>query len=99
MNADKLDVFRVVLDAVNRDGFRDLPDMLPHITLERTCSPEIIEDVRNHRCCSLSDLRSLGDFLLLQTQRPSRASATASSADAQTDASRTGMPAPRKVHC
>ncbi len=64
-DADKLDVFRVVLEAVNRDGFCDLPDMLPHITLERTCSPQIIEDVRNHRCCSLSDLRSLGDFLLM----------------------------------
>ncbi len=64
-DADKLDVFRVVLEAVSRDGFRDLPDMLPHITLERTCSPEIIEEVQNHRCCSLSDLRSLGDFLLM----------------------------------
>jgi len=65
-DADKLDIFRVVFEAVNRDGFSDLPDMLPHITLERTCSPEIIEDVRNHRCGSLNKLRSLGDFFVMQ---------------------------------
>ena len=65
-DADKLDVFQVVLEAVRRDGFRDLPEMLPHVTLERSCSPQVIEDVRNRRCCSLNDLRSLGDFLVMQ---------------------------------
>jgi hypothetical protein len=65
-DADKLDIFRVVLDAVKKDGFRDLPDMLPGITLERSCSPSVIEEIADQRICSLQNVRSLGDFLLMQ---------------------------------
>ena len=65
-DADKLDVFHVALDALQRDGFRDLPEMLPHLTLERSVSPETIEDVRSRRNCSLNQLSTLGDFLVMQ---------------------------------
>ena len=65
-DADKLDIFFIVLNAVETDGFRDLPIMLPHVTLDRSCSPEIVQDLRNRRCCSLGNVRSLGDFLLMQ---------------------------------
>jgi hypothetical protein len=65
-DADKLDIFLVVLDAVETDGFRDLPVMLPNVTLDRSCSSEIIQDIKNHRCCSLDNVKSLGDFLVMQ---------------------------------
>ena len=65
-DADKLDIFRVVLDAAERDGFRDLPTMLPNITLDRRPSPQLIEEILRCRCASLSNVKSLADFLLMQ---------------------------------
>ncbi|MBN2498090.1 MAG: HD domain-containing protein [Deltaproteobacteria bacterium] len=65
-DADKLDIFRVVLEAVDRDGFRDLPDMLPHVSLQCSPCPEIVAELRHHRSCSFEKVRTLGDFLLMQ---------------------------------
>lgn len=65
-DADKLDIFLVVLEAVEMDGFRDLPVMLPHVTLDRSCSTGIVQDIQNHRCCSLGNVGTLGDFLVMQ---------------------------------
>ena len=65
-DADKLDIFRVVLEAVERDGFRDLLQMLPGVVLDRSVSPQVIKEIEDHRRCSLSNVRSLGDFLLMQ---------------------------------
>ena len=65
-DADKLDIFRVVLDAVERDGFRDLPAMLPHVTLDRHPSPAFVEHLSDRRYASLSNVNTLADFLLMQ---------------------------------
>lgn len=65
-DADKLDIFLIVLQAVEENGFRDLPLMLPRVTLDRSCSPEITKDIQQHHCCSLENVRSLGDFLVMQ---------------------------------
>jgi len=65
-DADKLDIFRVVLDAVGRDGFRDLPRMLPGVVLGRSVSSGIIDEVESCGNCSLGSVRSVGDFLLMQ---------------------------------
>ena len=65
-DADKLDIFRVVLDAVESDGFRDLPNMLPDIALERSVSPQILNEVTRQRSGSLHSVRTLGDFLVMQ---------------------------------
>ncbi len=65
-DADKLDIFRIVLDAVERDGFRDLPSMLPHISLERTPSPQLLDEIILKKRASLNKVRTLADFLLMQ---------------------------------
>lgn len=65
-DADKLDVFRVVLESVERDGFKELPRMLPKVRLGGPLSPSVIDDVRTNRFCSIDNVESLGDFLLMQ---------------------------------
>jgi len=65
-DADKLDISRIVLDSVEKDGFPALLDMLPGLTLDRTCSVRVVEEVMHHRGCSIKSIRCLGDFLLMQ---------------------------------
>jgi putative nucleotidyltransferase with HDIG domain len=65
-DADKLDILRIVLDAVERDGFRELPAMLPHIRLDGPVSPQVREEVSSRKCVSLRNVKSLAEFLLMQ---------------------------------
>ncbi|MFH1476493.1 MAG: HD domain-containing protein [Verrucomicrobiota bacterium] len=65
-DADKLDIFRVTLESVARNGFQDLPEMLPGITLGRAPSPAIIRELRRRQTCSLRKIESLGDFFVMQ---------------------------------
>ncbi len=65
-DADKIDILRIVLSAVERDGFRDLPTMLPHIRLDGPISPQILKEVAQQRCASIRHVKSLADFLLMQ---------------------------------
>ena len=65
-DADKLDIFRVTLELVERNGFQDLPDMLPDITLDRAPSPAIIQELYRRQTCSLRKVKSLGDFFVMQ---------------------------------
>jgi hypothetical protein len=64
-DADKLDIMDLVLQSVIRDGFLDLPDMLPHIRLSRELTPDIIEEMRKGKSISISNLRTLADFLVM----------------------------------
>ena len=65
-DADKLDIFEIVLAAVEKDGFRELPRMMPAIDLDRACSPAVLAEIRAGRTCSLQNVRSLQDFLVMQ---------------------------------
>ncbi|MFW6170197.1 MAG: HD domain-containing protein [Planctomycetota bacterium] len=65
-DADKLDIFRIVHDSVQRDGFQELPDMLPQVQLNGPLSPVLVEELETRRCASLEHVRSLSDFLLMQ---------------------------------
>ncbi|MDO9541352.1 MAG: HD domain-containing protein [Kiritimatiellia bacterium] len=65
-DADKLDIFRVVLDAVKRDGFQDLLTMLPNVTLDRSPSPQLVDEILGRKTASVKDVKSLADFLLMQ---------------------------------
>ncbi|VGO19907.1 HD domain-containing protein [Pontiella sulfatireligans] len=65
-DADKLDIYRIVLDSVELDGFQELPSMLPQIDLKRPANPKLIYDIVVCRCCSIEDVHSLADFLLMQ---------------------------------
>jgi hypothetical protein len=65
-DADKLDIFYTVHAAVIRDGFQDLSRMLPQVSLDGPISRKVISELLQYRSCSIADVRSLADFLLLQ---------------------------------
>lgn len=65
-DADKLDIFQIVLASVQRDGFQDLPGMLPNVLLDGLVSKKIICEIQTHRSCSITHVRSLADLLLMQ---------------------------------
>ena len=65
-DADKLDIFRVVADEIERDGFRELAGMWPHIDLNGPVSPCLLLAVRSQPSVDIALLRSLADFLVLQ---------------------------------
>ncbi|MCK4563284.1 MAG: HD domain-containing protein [Verrucomicrobia bacterium] len=65
-DADKLDLFHFVLTSIQKDGFRDLPDMLPQVVLNGPVNPKVIHEIQTRRTCSITEVRSLSDFLLMQ---------------------------------
>lgn len=64
-DADKLDIYRVVLDSIHRDGFQELPSMLPQIDLQGPVNASVVHEIVEHRYCSLENVYSLSDFLLM----------------------------------
>ncbi|MDY0149567.1 MAG: HD domain-containing protein [Kiritimatiellia bacterium] len=65
-DADKLDIFRVVIEGLERDGFQELAAMWPHIDLHGPINPRLLQDIRAHQQADLLHVRSLADFLVLQ---------------------------------
>ena len=65
-DADKIDIFRVVAEELNRDGFRELASMWPHIDLDGPVNPILLREVRSNHGAGFALLRSLADFLVLQ---------------------------------
>ncbi len=65
-DADKLDIFHIVLTSIQRDGFQDLPGMLPQVELKGSANPKVIHEIQTRRTCSIMEVRSLVDFLLMQ---------------------------------
>jgi len=64
-DADKLDIMDLVLQSVVRDGFRELPDMLPHIHLSRELTPGVVEEVLKTKTVSVGGLKTVADFLVM----------------------------------
>lgn len=64
-DADKLDIMDLVLQSVARDGFRDLPDMLPHIRLSRELTPAVLEEFQKNKTISTDSLATVTDFLVM----------------------------------
>lgn len=65
-DADKLDIFHIVYEALVRDGFQDLPRMLPQVQLDGAINPVVMNQLRKDRACSFDEVKSLADFLLFQ---------------------------------
>ena len=65
-DADKLDIYRVVLENLAKDGFQGLVHMWPHIKLHGPINPRVLEIAQKQQNCSITDIKSLADFLLLQ---------------------------------
>ncbi|PIU20687.1 MAG: hypothetical protein COT18_00945 [Elusimicrobia bacterium CG08_land_8_20_14_0_20_59_10] len=63
-DADKLDIFDIVLRSVEADGFRELPAMLPNIKLSRNLTPGVLAKVLNRESPASGELSTLADFLL-----------------------------------
>jgi hypothetical protein len=64
-DADKLDIMELVLQAVASDGFRGLPDMLPHIRMSRELSLDVLTEATKTKSVSSGNLSTLGDFLVM----------------------------------
>lgn len=64
-DADKLDIFRVVLEGLARDGFRELADMWPHIDLDGPIDARLLDEIATRRHGDLAHVHSRADFLLL----------------------------------
>ncbi len=64
-DADKLDIFRVVLEGLERDGFRELADMWPHIDLDGPVDDRLLDEIATRRQGNLAHVHSRADFLLL----------------------------------
>ena len=64
-DADKLDIMDLVLESVARDGFRDLPDMLPHIHVSRELTSAVIEEVNKTKTVATGSLSTVADFLVM----------------------------------
>ncbi|MDY0145381.1 MAG: HD domain-containing protein [Kiritimatiellia bacterium] len=64
-DADKLDIFRVVIDGLERDGFRELAAMWPHIDLDGPINSRLLHEIRANHQADLVHVRSLADFLIL----------------------------------
>jgi len=64
-DADKIDIMKIVLGAVERDGFQELPTMLPGIRLSREVTQAILARVMRRESLSIASLATLGDFLVL----------------------------------
>ena len=65
-DADKLDIFRVVTEGLERDGFRELAGLWPGVDLDGPLHPALLQDIASGRNGDIAHVRSLADFLLLQ---------------------------------
>lgn len=64
-DADKLDIMELTLGSLVSDGFSDLSDMLPHISLNREVTPEVIHEALATGSVSIERLSTLADFLIM----------------------------------
>ena len=65
-DADKLDIFHVIREAVESGRIRNHPEILLNISLDGPANPAIIEDIRLGRTGAYGDVKSLTDFNLMQ---------------------------------
>ena len=64
-DADKLDIFRVVIEGLERDGFRELAGMWPHIELDGPVNPRLQHEIQTRRHGDVANVQSRADFVLL----------------------------------
>ena len=47
-------------------GLQSLPGMLPQVVLDGSVNPAIVHEIQTRQSCSITEVRSLADFLLMQ---------------------------------
>lgn len=65
-DADKLDIFRILNDAIEKEALQDNPGIIWNLPRDVPPSPVIIEDLRQHRQAKYENVKSQADFCLLQ---------------------------------
>jgi hypothetical protein len=64
-DADKLDIFRVVITRIQDDGFQAIAKMFPHVSLDGPVNPDVITDFQMRRSSDFAKIKSLNDFLIM----------------------------------
>ncbi|MBN2581904.1 MAG: HD domain-containing protein [Planctomycetes bacterium] len=64
-DADKLDIFRVVLEAITSGAVRRHPEILVGVNLDGPAGPTVLADIAAGRMASSRDVRTMADYLLL----------------------------------
>ncbi len=65
-DADKLDIFRVLNDAIEQEALKDNPGIIWNLPRDIPPSPVMLEDLRRHRQANYEHVKSQADFCLLQ---------------------------------
>lgn len=65
-DADKLDIFRVVHEAISQNHLQDYPEITLGLDLNGPVSPDLLEDVRSGKIGGYHKLKSLMDACLIQ---------------------------------
>ncbi len=65
-DADKVDIFRIVIEEIKKDGFRHLEDIKAGVSRSFQPSAAAVAEVREMHSMSMETVTSIGDFLLLQ---------------------------------
>ena len=65
-DADKLDIYRVVIEGLRQNGFRELSNIWPHIQLDGPVNPDLLREIQTRHSVDLVHVKSLADFLVLQ---------------------------------
>jgi HD superfamily phosphohydrolase YqeK len=64
-DADKLDIFYVVDDAIRNKRFKDFPEIVLHVDINGPPTPAIVEALKEKKTISYTLIRSLVDFQLI----------------------------------
>lgn len=67
-DADKLDIYHVLHDAITNDRLRDYPELLHDVDLNGAPNPVVVNEVLRRERVEYSDLHSMADFLLILMQ-------------------------------
>ncbi|HBA86182.1 MAG TPA: hypothetical protein DCZ95_19035 [Verrucomicrobia bacterium] len=65
-DADKLDIFRIVDTAIEKNQFLDNPEILLHVEIDGPPTPALLDELEQTRSASYKYLKTLADFLLVQ---------------------------------
>lgn len=65
-DADKIDIYDVAYDAISTDRIRQHPEIAINLSLERTVSPEVREEVMARKLGTYDKMKTVGDFLVVQ---------------------------------
>ncbi len=64
-DADRLDIYRVVLDTFDNDRVEEHPDIVLNLSIDGAPSARVLETIRRREQPAYPDLRTVSDFILM----------------------------------